>query len=691
MKLNKNIISLLKRKVFNFEINNVNFNVNNNNSVDVAKFIIELNKIGYTLDSKTFDLMSKLSNEYLTQLYNDVVEIVRMYTTNKYYEPTYKNFPDSVKNISQEEFVLNAIVYYITNGTIKPEEQTIVENTFKIELNDNLKVISSTLNDNSIEIFEDIIYSGTSTSEIDNKIIEYFLNKKYVYDINKVTFNETAANIVKYNIVNGNIIRGNNPELVLMAWYMISGGTSLISNNKKIKLIKLNKEQLRNINLFLTSFNEDILSEVFKRNREQWLRALYYLKPIPLYKTLFNITNLLRNEPKKLVTFNSKIEKAIKEKDLNLILSLLKDKQGVFTRRLLNLIEIFGPSIVDNWLQTNPTTTQLVTIHNLIITRSAYTKYNVNYSINGVSYTHPQKEKKLLDMNLVFNVTNKIYRALENKKFKKTNGKKVYVAKELNYRLINKNNRTDSNKFDSNFTGDKINLEDKYYRFYTHWSNKDGRTDIDLSGMLINNDNSITKIGWNGYGSTGAVTYSGDNTGHNDYNAEYLDVDLDMLSKDNKYLIINNVIYANRKGVKKFKDFSDKVLCGYLGFNKQPSNDGNLWLPKNTKDCNSLNMNSRSNAMYAIDLKSKQLVFLDMSMGESNVIGVNETMTMLNLLDIFFSKRQYITQGILLNISCDTTENIEEADIIFDKESNDLFNSTINEEINAKLRDIQRT
>ena len=87
------------------------------------------------------------------------------------------------------------------------------------------------------------------------------------------------------------------------------------------------------------------LEESFKVNREKWLRLLFFLNPLTKvnaksYPNVYSWAEKLRNSPKLMKTFNSKVEDLINMKD-DSVFDLLVKRPGVFTRRLDHMVRVF--------------------------------------------------------------------------------------------------------------------------------------------------------------------------------------------------------------------------------------------------------------------------------------------------------------------------------------------------------------
>ena len=99
-----------------------------------------------------------------------------------------------------------------------------------------------------------------------------------------------------------------------------------------------------------------------------------------------------------------------------------------------------------------------------------------------------------LDERLVKKITDSIMNKL--KTFKKS-PKKVYIDRSLYYTPLQSNNRASGLSIYSKANGTtEIVPDGKTIRLYCHW---EGRYDIDLSALIIHDNNEVVKVGWDGY------------------------------------------------------------------------------------------------------------------------------------------------------------------------------------------------
>jgi hypothetical protein len=250
----------------------------------------------------------------------------------------YPNFPNQVLEMDKIELYSNAIIHYLTNGNWTQTYEKKVRQ-FKVEPNQTFDVIDVITSFNEfIELFHSILYSKDSITVKQQKFIEYILDKyDFSYDIDKITHKEILAIVnginIKYNL---NVKIDNATDILRLATYLSNGDITL-STNTKFKSFK------RNIRRKLIVLLEEVINEEdIQRHRNKWIKLFHSLH-VGEYRFAIT-TNIIASkirENKKLETFNSKVEKYIKEKNTK-VFNLLKKRPTEFARRLNELFIVFN-------------------------------------------------------------------------------------------------------------------------------------------------------------------------------------------------------------------------------------------------------------------------------------------------------------------------------------------------------------
>lgn len=645
---------------------------NESNSSLVHQLNHELMKYGYVLSKDLFDRLSTQSVNDINVVYNDLVSGIRRVTGGGGYEPIYRNFPQSVIELSYTEFLINAIVHYWSFGTWRPEDAGYINREFKLEAV-NYKEVSLLTESEFKAIFTDILYSGSSISPFDKEIVDWFIDNGYAFEFNKITFKETLAYVGKRLLDNTNvsIIPTKDATSVLRIWAAYSGGDEGLKTNTRFKSPNARQKRV----LLATINGAKNIEESFKMNREMWLRLLFYINPMSAsnrksYPEVAHYTDLLRNSPKVLRTFDSRVEELLGNKDIS-VLDLLKTRRNSFMRRLDHTVRVFGITAVEKWLETNPNLLNLVTAYNVFSDRDKKQDgRGVVLASQAKSEVVTYKALEPLDTKLVLTIKSLLLVAINNVKNSELEGKKVFIDRTLYYRPLAMNNRAASLSLDGKANGTVEALpKGKVVRMYVHWH---GTSDIDLSGIALTTDNDSVKIGWNGsHNLNGAIVYSGDNTGYADKNAEYLDISIDKLPANVEWVIADATIY---RGKTSYANYNGKARAGWMMRTSPEANQH--WLPETLDHSVVLNSDSRVAYLLALHVPTRSIVYLDMSMGSKNISSSEDTIKMKMFLETFVTlddgsediKWDKINQGHIVNcLAGNIVTTKEEADIVFDE------------------------
>lgn len=629
----------------------------------------ELMSYGYVLSQKLYDRLSTQSEAYLEVVYNDLVKGITNITGGAGHEPIYRNFPQSVVKLSYHEFAINAIFHYWSAGHWRPEDAEYINREFKIEAI-NYKEISLLEESQFNAIFSDILYSNNSISKFDKQVVDWFIDNNYSFEFGKIGFKETVAYVGK-RLVESDILYlpTRDATSVLRIWSAYSGGDEGLKENTVFKLPTSKQRRL-----LLTTLNgSNNLEESFKIYREKWLKLLFYLNPLVAkyrkkYPVLAEYVIKLRNEPKELRTFNSKIEGFLAKKDI-LVLELLKTRMGTFTRRLDHTVRLFGVTAIESWLDNNPTGPQMITAYNHFTNRDKdLAGRSVVLASQSQSEVVTYDSLEPLNAKLVARIKELLLERLHGLTNVTLGDSKVYIDKALYYRPLGINNRASSFSLDGKGIGTVESVPaGKTIRMYVHWED---RSDIDLSGFIITSNNEVMKIGWNGgHHFNGAVIYSGDNTGYSNKNAEYLDINTSSLPKDVIWVINEARIF---RGPRDFKSYNGKARAGWMLRDKPEVNSH--WLPETLDHSVVLTSDSTTAYLMAFHLPTRSIVYLDVSMGTSMVSTSEDALKMRLYLENFVMAESEdinwdkINQGHLINLlSKVIVDKPEDADIVFNE------------------------
>lgn len=631
----------------------------------------ELMAVGYVLSKDAFDAVASLDEERLTEVYRDLMTGIGQVVGGDGHEPIYRNFPQSVLAMPYQEFAINALLHYWSCGSWRPEDAESLEREFRIEAARYTPV--GLLTKTTFErIFHDLLYGQVSLSAFDKACVDWFVDHGGAFDFAKIVFNETASHVGKRLLDSAvEVLPVRRATTVLRIWSAYSGGDEGLKENTRFK----NPSKRQRAVLMRTLEGCTDLEDSLKSQREQWLRLLFLLHPTTArhrarYPRLADHVERLRNRPKTLRTYNGKVELAIAGKD-PAVFELLAQRPGAFMRRLDHLVRVFGVEAFDAWLALKPRFDQLVTAYNHFSKRA-----EVQGARGAVLASAARSEfvayKALepLPKPLVERITEQLLNRLRRFEVGELRGA-VFIDPGLYYTPLATNNRASNLALDGNrvIGTSQVYTGGATLRLYVHW---EGPSDIDLSGFAISRQNAVLKVGWNAaHHAAGYIVYSGDNTGLSEKNAEYLDINTAAVPEDVDWIIVEARIF---RGPSSFAGYGGTAHMGWMS--RAHPEAGKHWLPKTLEHAIAMSSDARVAYLMAYHPRSKNIVFLDMSMGDDRVSTPQDAMKMRVFLERFVSLDEEgaavswdtLHQGHILELLApEVTTDTAAAEVVFDE------------------------
>ncbi len=640
----------------------------------VMRLQAELLRHGYMFEKDTFDLL--VSDGDIVSIYADLVSGLKRLFGSTGYEPIYKDFPMSVKELPYEQFVLNAVLYYWTNGNWRPEDEEYIQRELAIEPV-NIRLIGHISTEDFNSIFSEIVYSGSSISAFDKEIIDWFLDYGGAEApiLSHIPFKETRAYIGKRlfesSRISDCIASATDLLRVYAAW---CGGDEGLKEKTKFK--QPNNVQKAAMRTVLDSAYD--IEDSFKTYREEWLRVLFYLNPLAAgnkqeFPTLAKYADALRNNPKSLRTFNSRVEEAIKNKDVA-IFNLLKNRSGVFMRRMNELYGIFGITAINRFIEINPGFDKLVSLYNYFSDRSESKGRAVILASANKSEVKTFDSLEAIEPEALKEIKDKIFSAINESVKHKRNGV-AFIDQLLYFRPLALNNRAANLSISGNAIGTVETVpEGRTIRAYVHWS---GYFDIDLSAFMILDGDEIKKIGWDGWNKDAGILYSGDNTGHANHNAEYIDITPEQLPDTCEWIVLEARVFRGPTFAQWPNNAKNGVHAGWM-LREYPDKNP-IWLPETVENAMSVQSKSKNTTLLAFHVKTRNVVYLDVSIGDGNIVGGSEEARQVRMflekfvvLDSGDSVISWdkLNQGHILELLADSVcSDQENADHVFEKET----------------------
>ncbi len=522
------------------------------------------------------------------------------------------------------------------------------------------------------------LYSKSSIKESLKKDIEFLLDyfDTEFIDPEKVVFKETKAYLMKYHYSFGNLDALeryiDTPTDLLRLFAALTN--SDISLSEKIKFPKFNRANRRFILESLEKSSN--LLENLNDYRGLWLEIGRYLHPGEYrkkYPKTFKAFDILRNE--KIVTFNGRVERLLKNNDIENLLKLIIKKPGIFARKLHHILELSK----DNYqvvLNSFSSISDKVELKNLLVMESYFltiedSDYKTIINKKGrirvmdnkrdrVSQDVIQKLLAIIKKAIIDNISTQ-KESYENKK--------IWIDKNLRDYTIPLQQRKASDGLLTIGRGSKIPLNtSKVLRLFVYWKETEKRTDLDLS--LIQYDEEMNYIGHVSYTNlqNGKIVHSGDIQSAPNGAAEFIDIDLSWLKNNNKTRYLAAQIYRYSG-----ENFGDMVTYSGWMIREKVDKQYKSFNIKTVQNKFNLTINSSYSIPIIIDLLDEKIIYVDLYVdsidkknrveGAYNDISIisKEMIRMIDTKPNMFDLINYNVIGRSGTI----VESIEDADITF--------------------------
>lgn len=673
------------------------------NNDQLALFLTTCLSYGFVFDNASLKKLSSLSLTSIKELYDDALYLMRCAVGDNYHRIFYKNFPN-MEGIDSTEYIVRAFIHYLTveeddYGYMYQEEKVLERLPF-LE-----KVTPKTIKVVNINEAEKLLKEWFLNTFEGNKMIPY----ASLYFLRE---------IMRYFGV-GNIVPNDIPFKNNIALYfkLITEIVELKKTGDKlekadVKFVKTATDLLR-IYAVLSGFYPDLVDPYFysvDRKTRRWIVSTldnlakdnpFIMDDIMLHKDYwkyafkmlhigdyatsfphaYNLAKIVRNE--KYRTFNSKLEKAIEDKDEKTVFKMFRIKPALFARRIDSLLrnEVFSSEkILNEFRNIAPSlsVSVLISIWNFYKAdrktngkiRSLMYRYSTRYMVFNIDENRKELKKEIIDeiINIIENALVSIFASRERLD-------KVYVSPSLKNFTIPTNNANAVSGFRTLSFGSKIKLnpeDNGIIRFFTHWKNGKGRVDVDLSLELFNEEfDQVGSLSWHNLegGKTFDSFHSGDITTAPEGASEFIDLNYIKARKFARYAIVCNTVYTRQ-------NYIDIPEC-YSGvmFRQKKGKTGEVFEPATVET--KFDLVQRATDMVCsllVDLETLELIWLDIPVVnisnvatcEKSVLGCiiqNAILPRMTCYDLLKLHKGHIS----------FEDNKEDATYIFDEEGSELF------------------
>lgn len=612
-----------------------------NNDGVLATAIHNLESLGYKVSSDLFSYLCSISEKDLQDWYAKTYPVLQEAVgAHVPHNPMYPNFPQQVMDASKSELYLNAIMHYFGDAIgvrIMPNYPKDLRPVYSEESNLRELTLGSWENRNAL--FKNILISKSAFSDRDKEDVESLFNAESKMDLylpaefpNKENLAFVTGLCMKYDVsIPPNLYKGAT-DVLRLAVALSDGDVSLAEPTRFRKFKRAERRLLLTLLESIHYIEEDML-----RNKSEWKRLGEILHPGEyknMYPTAFTAFTKLRNN-EKIETFNSKLEKALKDKDLVTSLGLLGTRPGDFSRRLDHVLRTFDydVDVVNGFMlvaaKVSPTVLLQTRgyfdnkVENPDLPKITIPKGNANV-LRVIEPTGSQKFNSKVAERIIRICDN----ALSDIFAERESLGAVFIDESLKGVAIPFALRSSSESLETFGRGTRFELEDKNtLRFFLHWKdmeNYGGRVDVDLSSISF--DEYFKNIGTISYYSSSDIgVYSGDITSAPNGASEFIDIDIqNALASGVRYIGMSVHSYTRQK-------FSDIPEC-FAGFmSRDKAKSGEIFEPASVRNKADLTSEATQAMPYVFDLETREAIWMDITMPSNIHSATNVASNMSNL------------------------------------------------------------
>lgn len=607
----------------------------------LATILKNIESLGYVLSKKLLNVVKTLDYKDAVNFYNNLIANLRNNIgANRKFNPIYPNFPQQVMDASDIELYLNAYIHYLTtwlSDIIDGKIQSVLPNYKKEkreDLRDDivLKVIDLGSEKELQQICINLISSKTSLSQTDKEDVEWFV-KNYSKDISKflpetIPLKENVAllaNLLMKYVQNGELYLCKYFKTatdVLRFAVSLSDGDISLAKPTKFKHFKRKERRLLLSLLESELYCKNIIEDML-RFKTQWIKLGEYLHPGDYknrYKRVYDAFDILRNnEP--FETFNSKVEKLLKEHNVKEASKLLKNRPGDFARKLDRLLRLTSnrSSILVNFeeIANKISTPVLLQVHSHFKNRNKNTEQRIFFPKGNVAKCHlDENNLKKINEETCKEVVSICEKILVKKFSNLPELGNVYIDEKLKGFLVPFSQRSASKALRTIVRGSKIDIpKGNTLRFFLWWKNisKDdysGRVDIDLTAATFDEEwKSKGFISWTSLRASNFKGYhSGDITNAPKGACEFIDIDIESaINVDIRYIMANLYCYSGQP-------YSTIPKCFMGWMLRQHPNSGEIFDPKTVQDKIDITADTTVCIPFIFDLVERKMIWCDLAL-----------------------------------------------------------------------------
>ena len=629
---------LIRRK------NKVNVNITlvtkNDNIGRVLIMMKNIESLGYTFSKDLIEVIRYFNEKAQNNFYKELVACLKEYTdADKTWNPMYEGFPKQVAEMDDWELFVNAIVHYMSGGTLYPK----YEKDERLPLFDSpaLTVIDFGKDEDLVQVMNNLITSKTSLSETDKADMIWLIQNigVSVSELpDEIPFKENVAVICKLIMDNTSEIEWYSilhkylktaTDILRFVTYLSDGDVSLASDTK---YKSLPRKQRRLILELLD--NAGNIEEDMKRHETKWIRLgeVLHTGEYKQFNNAYTAFDKLRNNGK-IETFGGKVNNLLSENNIKDALVMLKNRPGELARRLDYILRNY-PNAKAQIVEAFKEVAAGVSVPVLLQVREHFAwRHEKNDS--RVFFPKGQLAKCYTIENELTSIDrdscNRIMEVcvdaiIEQFKSKESLGK-VYIDNSIKGYCVPQSQRSASKSLKTVTRGSRLPIgkDTKSCRGFIWWTNCDDyysyeRVDIDLSAAILDeNFRYLSHVSYTylrnekfrGYHS-GDITNGGPVDGEGV--CEFIDVDIDSVVKNGgRYIIYQVYSYTGQK-------FSDMSHAMFGWMEREDVNSGEIFEASTVEQRIDLTAETTTAIPVLFDCVTREYIWMDVA---GNINGMN--------------------------------------------------------------------
>jgi len=556
----------------------------------------------------------------------------------------YPNFPRQVMEASDAELFINAVMHYLGDVCglrILPEY--VKENREELDDISSLKIIELGSIDDYANHMTNVIRSNTEfTPDQRDEVKSFFgyskvlfkhslpvnfTNKENMCFVSGLLWENTQASI---KAVSGFTKTATDVLRVAVA---ISDGDISLAEKTKFKNFKaFERRALLQLLNGVKSPLEDM-----NRYREMWLRLGERIHPGTYktrYKKAFKAFDVLRNDATSIKSFNSDVERYIKNGEIDNAVRALSSRPGEFARRLNQLLSKSSPQQTSRVLSKFEDVAPQVSEKVLLGIQSYFSQRNVLADGNfRLFYPKGQTAKSFIIEDdrtpIAQNAIDSLLEIIESALLKQYSDfdelGNVYIDPTLEKYYLPSGNRSSSSSLMKLTRGTRVPLNENAstIRLFCWWKDISSgfyrRVDIDLSASYYDSDwKFISQVSYTNLRSSKVKSYhSGDITSAPNGACEFIDIDIKSTSTNNARYVVYQVYSFTRQPMSQIPE----LKVGWM--ERKSPNSGEIFEPKTVTDVFELDSNAQNVIPVVFDLETREVVIADTILGNNGFSNRN--------------------------------------------------------------------